>query len=68
MVSRKIHQGKRIVWIDADIAQELDAMGEKEGLSEKRNRYAEMARTVLNRAIRAIETCESAVQAETASQ
>jgi len=55
MVSRSTPIGKRIVWIDSILAEELDAMGEKEGISENKNRYADMARIVLNRAVQAAE-------------
>ena len=43
------------MWIDSILAEELDAMGEKEGISENKNRYADMARIVLNRAVQAAE-------------
>jgi len=47
-----IKDGKRPIWITPVLAEELDALGEKEGISAGRGRYADMARIILNRAVK----------------
>jgi len=43
---------KSPVWITPVLKEELDAMGEKEGLSAGKRRYGDMARIILNRAVK----------------
>lgn len=44
-------QTKRVIWIEKEIAERLDQIGEEMGLSPNRNRYADVARMILNKRI-----------------
>ena len=54
-ICMSVMQSKKVVWIELELADALDAIGETEGLSQNKNRYADVARMILNRAVKQAE-------------